>query len=328
MEIFLNILYFIFISVVIQFSIASALIFFGKGNKPTTDESGLTFNELFFDYKNLPLLHSFCARDGKTLTYRYYPTQSEEVIILVHGSGWHSQYFLSLAEFISSEGLAHVFTPDLRGHGPSPDKRGDVSYIDQLEDDLADLVVIIRKAHPNATLIIGGHSSGGGLAVRFAGSRYGKQADAYVLLSPFLKYNAPTMRPKSGGWATPYTARIAGLSMLNTLRIHWFDFLTVIEFNMPKEARDGTETLSYSHRLNTAFAPRNYKKDLSAIRQPLLVIVGTRDEVFLADKFEPVISKYTDAQVSLLQDITHMGVVVSPDVQPILKVWLEGINKQ
>jgi non-heme chloroperoxidase len=328
MEIFLNIIYFILISIVIQLSIASALILFGKGNKPDIDESGLTFNELFFDYKNLPQLHSFCAKDGKTLTYRHYPAKSQKVIILVHGSGWHSQYFLPLAEFISSEGLAHVYTPDLRGHGPSPDMRGDVSYIDQLEDDLADLVGIIRKENPNATLIIGGHSSGGGLAVRFAGSRYGKQADAYLLLSPFLKYNAPTMRPNSGGWATPYTGRIAGLGILNTLRIHWFDFLTVIEFNMPKEARDGTETLSYSHRLNTAYAPRNYKKDLRAIKQPLLVIVGTRDEAFIANKFESVIAKYTNAQVSLLQNITHIGVVVSPENQPILRSWLGGINKQ
>jgi non-heme chloroperoxidase len=327
-EIFLNILHFIFISVVIQFSIATALILFGKGNKPTPDESGLAFNELFFDYTNLPQLHTFCARDGKTLTYRHYPAESEKVIILIHGSGWHSQYFLPLAEFISSEGLAHVYTPDLRGHGPTPDTRGDVSYIDQLEDDLADLLAIIRKNHPNAILIVGGHSSGGGLAIRFAGSQYGKQADAYVLLSPFLKYNAATMRPNSGGWAHAYSGRIAGLSMLNMLGIHWFDNLTAIEFNMPEEARDGTETLSYSHRLNTAYAPRNYKKDLSAITQPFLVVAGTRDDAFIADQFEPVISQYTAVQVTLLPEVTHMGVVVRPEIQPVLKGWLKGLSKR
>jgi non-heme chloroperoxidase len=327
MEIFLNIIHFILISVVIQFSIATALILFGKGNKPTTSEGGLAFSELFFDYTKLPQLHTFCARDGKTLTYRHYPAQSEKVIILVHGSGWHSQYFLPLAEFISSEGLAHVYTPDLRGHGPTPDIRGDVSYIDQLEDDLSDLVALIRKDKPNAMLIVGGHSSGGGLAVRFAGSRYAKQADAYLLLSPFLKYNAPTMRPNSGGWAHPYSGRIAGLSMLNMLGIHWFDFLTVIEFNMPEDARDGTETLSYSHRLNTAYAPRNYKKDLSAITQPLLVVAGTRDDAFIANQFEPVISQYTTVQVALLPEVTHMGVVVRPEIYSVLQDWLEGLSK-
>jgi non-heme chloroperoxidase len=125
-----------------------------------------------------------------------------------------------LAEFLSSEGLAQVFTPDLRGHGHTPERRGDVDYIGQLEDDLADLIALVRKVNPNAMLIVGGHSSGGGLAVSFAGSRYGDQAEAYILLSPFLKYNAPTTRSDSGGWAHPYTGRIVGLTMLNNLGIH------------------------------------------------------------------------------------------------------------
>ncbi len=327
-KMFLKILNFILISALIQFSIATILIIFGKGNKPTPDEGSLAFNELFFDYKKLPQLHTFAARDGKHIAYRRYPSQSDTVLILIHGSGWHSQYFLPLAEFISSEGLAQVYTPDLRGHGPTPERRGDVDYLDQLEDDLADLMVNIRQDHPNAILIVGGHSSGGGLVIRFAGSRYGQQADAYMLLSPFLKYNAPTIRPNSGGWAHAYTGRIAGLTMLNMMRIHWFDYLTAIEFNMPEEARDGTETLSYSHRLNTAYAPRNYKKDLSAITQPLLVVAGTADDAFIAEQFEPVMSQYTTVRVALLPGVTHMGVVVGPDVQPVLKGWLENFGKR
>jgi len=231
-----------------------------------------------------------------------------------------------LAKYISEEGIAQVYTPDLRGHGPAPERRGDVDYINQLEDDLADLITLIQKDHPNAALIMGGHSSGGGLVIRFAGSRYGRQVDAYLLLSPFLKYNAPTMRPNSGGWAYANTARIAGLTMLNTMGIHWFDHLTAIEFNMPNEARDGTETLSYSHRLNTGYAPRNYKKDLSAIKQSLLVAAGTKDESFIAEAFEPTISKYTSAQVTLIPSLTHMGVVVSPEIRPVIKEWVDSMG--
>ncbi len=326
-KILLEILKFSIISVAIYFSIVAVLILGVKPTKPTPDDGGLAFNELFIDYSNSPQLKTFAARDGKQLGYRHYPTQSDKVIILLHGSGWHSQYFLPLAEFISSEGLAQVYTPDLRGHGPTPERRGDVDYIDQLEDDLADLITIIRQEHPSAMLIVGGHSSGGGLVIRFAGSRYGQQADAYVLLSPYLKYNAPTIRPNSGGWAHAYTGRIAGLTMLNNMGIHWFDHLAAIEFNMPEKARDGTETLSYSHRLNTGYAPRNYKKDLSAITQPLLVVAGTADDANYADQYEPVISQYTDVQVRILECVTHMGVVVGDELQPIIKEWLEDLNK-
>ena len=325
MEIFLQVINFILISLVIQLMIATVLIIFGTGKLPDTPESGLVFDELYLDYSTLSELKTFPARDGEALGYRHYPAESNKVLILVHGSGWHSQYFLPLAEYISVEGLAQVYTPDLRGHGPGPKKRGDVDYINQLEDDLADFIAFIRKDNPDATLIVGGHSSGGGLVIRFAGSQYGQQADAYVLLSPYLKYNAPTMRPNSGGWAYAYTGRIAGLSILNTMGIHWFDHLTAIEFNMPEDARDGSETLAYSHRLNTGYAPRNYKKDLKAIMQPFLLLAGTADEAFVADQFESLVSEYTSVQVELMPDLSHMGVVVSPDVQPLLEDWLGGL---
>ena len=93
------------------------------------------------------------------------------------------------------------------------------------------------------------------------------------------------------------------------------------------EARDGTETLTYSYHLNTGYAPDNYKKDLQAIDQPLLVIAGTADEAFYADRFEQAISPYTDARVELLQDVSHIGVVVGEEVFPVLKEWLESLNK-
>jgi len=317
---------FLIISIMNYFIIASVLILIGKPKKPSLEPTNLSFTDLFIDYSDLPKLENYTARDGTLLTYRHYPTEAKKIFILLHGSGWHSQYFMFLARNISSQGIAQVYTPDLRGHGRSPQRRGDVDYIGQLEDDLADLIAVIKKDSPNSMLIVGGHSSGGGLAIRFAGSRYGQQADAYLLLAPWLKYNAPTKRPGTGKWARPYTTRIIGLSMLNNVGIRFFNDLTVIEFNMPENARDGTETLSYSYRLNRSYAPRNYKKDLSAITQPLLVVVGTADKVFFADKYDPVISQYTDVQVELLQGLTHMGVVASPKIQPVIGEWLSGLN--
>jgi alpha-beta hydrolase superfamily lysophospholipase len=314
-------------SLAIYFGLAAILIVTGKPDRSAPVDSGLSFDELYLDDADLPELRTAEARDGTSLAYRYYPAQSDKVMVLLHGSGWHGRYFFRLAEFISSEGLAHVYTPDLRGHGETPERRGDVDYIGQLEDDLADLLDVVRVDHPNAFVIVGGHSSGGGLAVRFAGSEYGPQADGYVLLAPFLQYNAPTTRPNSGGWAQPYTRRIAGLVMLNNVGIERFNDLTAIEFNMPEEARDGTETLAYTYRLNAAYAPRDYEADLRAITQPTLVVVGTADEAFYADRFEPVMAQYADVQVELLEDVTHMGVVVGGEVQRVVEAWLEGLDE-
>ena len=324
MGLFLKILNFVAISLLFQFGISFFLIVFGKTKNTSSEKNTFDFTELFFDYANLPKLETFVARDDEKLAFRHYPSNSDKVLLLIHGSGYHSRYLLPLADYISQNGLAEVYTPDLRGHGSLTQKRGDIAYINQLEDDLLDLIKHIQKNN-DKKLIIGGHSSGGGLVVRFAGSKNGQIADAYLLLSPFLKYNAPTIRPNSGGWANPYNGRIAGLSILNNLGIHWFDFLDAIEFNMPEEARDGTETLRYSHRLNTGYAPRNYKKDLKAISQPLLVIVGANDEAFIPEKFEPIIGQYTPAQVELLANLSHMGVVVNTKVQPVIKEWLDKL---
>lgn len=319
----LEIATFILTSAAIYLALSLALIAVGKPEKRPSNTKNLSFGELRFDMSSLPEIERFQTRDGTTLSYRHYASPSDRVVILLHGSGWHSGYFLPLAGFMSSQGLARVYTPELRGHGPAPVRRGDVDYINQLEDDLADFIAMIQKTHPHARLIVGGHSSGGGLAIRFAGSRYGKIAHAYMLLAPFLKYNAPTMRANSGGWAEPFTPRIIGLTMLNNVGIHWLDYLPAIRFNMPDQFRDGTETLVYSHRLNTAYAPRNYKNDLKAITQPVLVIAGTADEAFIGDQFEPVISQYTEmAQVKLLPGLSHMGAVVSPEVRPVVRKWL------
>ena len=327
-KILLNIVPSMFISIAIYFIIATVLIIInGKPKENMSKQNKLVFDELVIDYTEIPPLDSYLCKDGIELNYYYYQAQTNKVLIMLHGSGGHSKYFLSLAKYISSENIAHIYTPDLRGHGISPIKRGDINYINQLEDDLADFVSIVREKHPNSTLIIGGHSSGGGLAIRFAGSKYGKYADAYILLSPFLKYNAPTMKLNAGGWASAHIPRIIGLSMLNNVGISWFNYLKVIDFNMPEEYRDGTETLSYSYRLNTGFAPRNYKKDLSAIKQKVLVIVGKSDESFIVEAFLPEISKYKkDVNVILLDDVTHVGIVMGKEVRPIIKKWITELN--
>lgn len=294
--------------------------------KPNAGE-GLNFKEMVIDYRTLPNIKTFTARDGQPLDYRQFLSVSDKILVLLHGSGWHSQYFPPLAHFISSQGLAQVYTPDLRGHGRSPKRRGDVDYIGQLEDDLADFIALVRKENPSGMLILGGHSSGGGLAVRFAGSKDGCQADAYLLFAPYLQYNAPTLRSNSGGWALPNVGRIIGLILLNHFGIRWFNGLKVIEFNLPEESRNGTETLAYSYRLNTSYAPEDYQKDLRAITQPLLVAVGSEDEVFYPEQFAPLVSQCAKARVKVLPGVSHLGIVVGPEIRPVVKEWLEGLEK-
>ena len=169
-------------------------------------------------------------------------------------------------------GIGEVVVPDLRGHGISPKIRGDIDYVGQYEDDIADLIEHLQNQKGNLSqdkreIVLGGHSSGGGFVVRFMGGQYGPLVDKAVMMAPFLKYDAPTTRQNSGNWAFPATRRLIGLSMLNAVGITVFNHLPVIAFNMPKPVLDGalgkTATLQYSYALNTSMAPRfNYEADL------------------------------------------------------------------
>ncbi len=269
-------------------------------------------------------VQSFQARDGSTLFYRSYGDQSAIDLILVHGSGSDSAYLGSLATRISGSGIARVWTPDVRGHGSSPERRGDIDYIGQLEDDLADLSSLIRSVNPRGVLLIGGHSSGGGLAIRLAGGSYGSIADGYLLLAPFLQYDAPTVRPDAGGWAMPRPGRIVGLNFLNAMGIQSLNGLTVLEFNLPPAYRTGDETLSYSYRLMMGFNPRNYASDLQALENPTLVLVGTDDESFYADEFPVVFDAFAPhAHVELVPGATHLGLTVNVGTAPLIVEWLE-----
>jgi alpha-beta hydrolase superfamily lysophospholipase len=307
--------------------VALALLLIACGDTQLSEVKGLRFEELRIDYSGIPDLVEFPARDGTRLPYRHYPAQSDVHLVLLHGSGYHSRYLFALAREISAQNAAHVYTPDLRGHGISPARRGDIDYIDQLEDDLSDLFAHIKDSHPDARLVLGGHSSGGGLALRFGGGQYGRKVSGFLLLSPFLGHDAPTTRPNSGGWASPKLPRLVGLSILNSLGIEALNGVVAIEFRMPEEYRDGTETLAYSFRLTTGFSPRDFESDLISIKVPVLVLVGSDDEAFIADQYQPSIAQLApQAQIRVLDGVSHLGVVLGSASPPHIVNWLSTLS--
>ena len=304
--------------------------------EPADDsESGLDFASLATAFRSAPPLESFTARDGTELPLRYYERSyersydgnAEVALILLHGSGAHGLYLSGLAATIAQTGLADVYTPDLRGHGENPERRGDIDYIDQLGDDVADLIAFIRQRDPKSTVILGGHSSGGGLAIRAAGDDGAHRPDAYLLLAPFLQHDAPTVRPQSGGWAYPKIPKIILLTLLNQLGIEAFNSATVLEFNLPPSRRSGIETLAYSYRLMVGFAPREYRSDIGSICEPALVLVGTDDEAFYADEFTPVFAELApQARVQLVPGAGHLGLVVEAGAQEAIIAWLRALS--
>jgi pimeloyl-ACP methyl ester carboxylesterase len=191
---------------------------------------------------------------------------------------------------------------------------------------MADFMKAVHPRYKNARWTLVGFSSGGGFALRIAGSDLGSgpanSFDRLVFLSPYLHYNAPTVRsasprekasPEQNAWYSVSIKRMIGLSIFNSVGIHHFDGLPVLAFPVPTDIEDTTAT--YSFRLEENFQPRSdYRKDIQAIKKPAQVFVGGQDELYIPEKFAEVFDKVrSDIPVTIVPGMGHSDMITNPE---------------
>ena len=148
------------------------------------------------NFNDVPVPGHFQARGGTGLQYYAYPAASDKVAFLVHGSVGPGTTMHALAKALrDAEVSAYVL--DIRGHGGSG-RRGDIDYIGQIDDDLADFARNLGSAKSGEVRTLIGFSAGGGFTIRFAGGPHGELFDRYIFLSPILP-GAPSLRANAGG---------------------------------------------------------------------------------------------------------------------------------
>lgn len=311
------------ISIVCFFLVVMYLVL-TPANKITAPIDVFGFSTLPGTAPELPALNRYTARDGEQLAYRFYDSTAETILIFIHGSSYHGAAYHHLALALSKAGTAKVYLPNLRGHYMSGKRRGDISYMGQLEDDIADLISMARHQQQDGDIYIGGHSSGGGLAIRFAGGTYGQLASGYILLSPILPLSPAIKGGDAGGWASLNQTRMYGLLALNAVGIHGFNGMTIIEFNKPEKYWDGTETLSYSYRLNSSLHPRyNYQADIKALNDNVLVLVGEDDESNDGKELKTLFTGILPRScVVILPNVNHFGVFSDPTSHSIISGFI------
>ena len=278
------------------------------------------------DRSTMPALQRFSARDGTELAYRHYPARATpvgKIAILVHGSSGSSVAVHALADGLAAHGI-DTFAPDIRGHGGSG-TRGDIGYLGQLEDDLADLVTEVRKSVPAQPIVLLGHSAGGGFALRAASAPIQDLFARTILLSPYLGYDAPTNRDNSGGWASPDIPRILALGLLSRIGVSCCEALPALAFAVRPNSEKYVAS-TYSYRLLRNFATRGYKPDLTAAKHPVTLIAGADDELMQADKYADAVHAVAPAvDVRLIPGVNHMEIVSAPQaVSAIAEVVATG----
>jgi pimeloyl-ACP methyl ester carboxylesterase len=279
------------------------------------------------DHTGVPELTHYQARDATWLAYRLYPAAGADtgrVAILAHGSSAQSVEMNPIAKALAAAGVTAVAL-DVRGHGASA-ARGDIGYAGQLEDDLADLLAVLRQDRPDARFALIGHSLGGGFVARISSTPVGRSFDRFVLVAPFLGPNAPSSGDGNKQWARVDLPRILALNVLSFFGVTLGEHMPVIAFaNNPAAAKNVTSV--YSYRLLADYGPDfdwpKTKAALAAAAAKTAVVAGADDELMLAAAYEREL-KPLGVAVTVLPHVNHMGTVNDPAALAALVAAVKG----
>jgi len=107
------------------------------------------------------------------------------VIHVAHGLAEHAARYARVAKALTDAGYI-VYANDHRGHGKTAKTPGQLGYFapehgfDRVVDDLAGMIALWRRTHPELPIVFFGHSMGGMLGQHYL-FRYGETIDAAVL---------------------------------------------------------------------------------------------------------------------------------------------------
>ncbi len=135
------------------------------------------------------------TRDGLSIFVRAWAApEPARVVVCVQGLGGHGGYYAELAEHLGKAGTTLV-APDLRGHGHSDGKRGDIDRFDRYLEDVHAAVAWARERWPGKPVIVLGESMGASIAIQYtlqATPRPEHAPAGLILLAPVLR---PAIQP-------------------------------------------------------------------------------------------------------------------------------------
>jgi alpha-beta hydrolase superfamily lysophospholipase len=154
---------------------------------------GITMNQLTFSgYGGLELYYQRWRADGPP----------KAVLPIVHGYNEHSGRYGNVVDWFVPRGYS-VYAFDLRGHGHSPGRRGELRDFGEFREDVRAFLDLVHEAEPGRPVFLVGHSVGGLIALNYVlhdpSGLEGVVASAPVLglpgLSPFLLWLCKVLTP-------------------------------------------------------------------------------------------------------------------------------------
>lgn len=109
---------------------------------------------------------------------------SNQAILLIHGLAEHSGRYNEFVKILNDNNIS-VFSMDLRGHGQTVSKKGDISSWKHTIEDVDKVIDYIKQNYNFDKLGIFGHSLGGLIASLYA-SMHGDKISFIILSSPAI----------------------------------------------------------------------------------------------------------------------------------------------
>lgn len=127
----------------------------------------------------------FTLTNASKIFLRSWRTDSNDILLILHGLGAHSGWFIDMGNELATRGL-NVYTMDHRGFGRSEGLAGHIdSYHLYVEDTVA-IITEIRKRHPLARIYLLGHSMGGIFTAHIA-AKHGDLLAGALFLNPWIE---------------------------------------------------------------------------------------------------------------------------------------------
>jgi alpha-beta hydrolase superfamily lysophospholipase len=124
-------------------------------------------------------------QDGTRLFLRSWRVESPDVLLLMHGLGGHSDWYIDMANQIAAHHIS-VYAMDHRGFGRSDGDRGHINAYRTFVTDIAALIQIIKDRHGHAHVYILGHSMGGIFAT-YVAAAYPQLLSGVIFLNPWVR---------------------------------------------------------------------------------------------------------------------------------------------
>lgn len=266
----------------------------------------------------------FRTTDGIGLFEQYWQINEapRAVVVIVHGYGEHSGRYAHVVAVLNAHGY-NVAAYDLRGHGQSGGRRGDVTSFDAYVNDTRQFVERVHARYPNLPLFLLAHSMGGAIAITLTLETDVKMAGV-ILCGAYLK-PPPILR-----WGITFVRLLARfLPRLPTVRLdNWpisHDPAVIEAYQRDPLVYQGRMPLRVAAELLRI--GKWLEAHMVVVDVPLLIMHGTADSLADPDGSRQLYAQASSTDKTLkLWDGFYHELLNEPDKEAVLAQIIDWLN--